>query len=599
MSRVRALYDFNGESGTAELTITAGDILTVTRQDVGEGWWEGVNSLGQTGLFPAAYVEELESSQPPAMPPPPFPVAFTGTSAVTSPIQEWGTDPDPWENQTSQHQTSQQQASEDYWDDEWDDDSEGGSAPHSNSQGNSTNYALDSATISSSGDIYSLGKFDGGKGTVGRKSFNRFTAFVKSGGENYILGTLKANVTDADKIYIQETDQGIVWSSILEPYSCIVASPKKESKLKGLKSFIAYQITPTFNNIQVSRRYKHFDWLHERLEEKFSLIPIPPLPDKQISGRYEENFIEHRRVQLQNFVNSVCRHPVLSQSEVWQHFMTCTDEKRWKAGKRKAEKDELVGANFFTVIQVPEKPLDIFFIEQETDNCFKFVHDMDGAVKNLMATGVDQTKKHQGPYKREYQKIGQAFSMLGHSLDIKSSGSEQSFLAEAIKKTGDTYNQIGKLFEDQPKYDWEPLGDTLHLYKGILASFPDILTVHKGALQKRKECEKLSSDHKMEQSQLVEVNRRTDTVSYALLAEINHFHSERNLDFKVAMQNYLDGQILFYEKIFQGMINDIGNVFRLRFDNAKKCADIMGEEIKVPRTSGVYRANLNFDTTDP
>lgn len=28
-------------------------------------------------------------------------------------------------------------------------------------------------------------------------------------------------------------------------YQCMVASPKKESKLKGLKSFIAYQITPT------------------------------------------------------------------------------------------------------------------------------------------------------------------------------------------------------------------------------------------------------------------------------------------------------------------------------------------------------------------
>lgn len=28
-------------------------------------------------------------------------------------------------------------------------------------------------------------------------------------------------------------------------YQCVVASPKKESKLKGLKSFIAYQITPT------------------------------------------------------------------------------------------------------------------------------------------------------------------------------------------------------------------------------------------------------------------------------------------------------------------------------------------------------------------
>lgn len=96
------------------------------------------------------------------------------------------------------------------------------------------------------------------------------------------------------------------WNPITEPYNCAVASPKKESKLKGLKSYIAYQLTSSvrmklfvicyfthilklrslqFNNLQVSRRYKHFDWLHERLEEKFSLIPIPPLPDKQISGK--------------------------------------------------------------------------------------------------------------------------------------------------------------------------------------------------------------------------------------------------------------------------------------------------------------------------
>ena len=53
-----------------------------------------------------------------------------------------------------------------------------------------------------------------------------------------------------------------------------------------------------FNNIQVSRRYKHFDWLHERLTSKYHIIPIPPtippipyhiipippLPDKQIQG---------------------------------------------------------------------------------------------------------------------------------------------------------------------------------------------------------------------------------------------------------------------------------------------------------------------------
>jgi len=61
---------------------------------------------------------------------------------------------------------------------------------------------------------------------------------------------------------------------------------------------------------------------------------------------------------LQSFVSRVCAHPVLSRSDVWLHFLTCTDAKRWKTGKRKAEKDEVIGAAIFSVVQVPEKQLD-------------------------------------------------------------------------------------------------------------------------------------------------------------------------------------------------------------------------------------------------
>ena len=61
ISRVqaRALYDFDAEPGTGEVSIRVGDLLTVTRTDVGEGWWEGRTEAGQTGLFPEAYVEEV------------------------------------------------------------------------------------------------------------------------------------------------------------------------------------------------------------------------------------------------------------------------------------------------------------------------------------------------------------------------------------------------------------------------------------------------------------------------------------------------------------------------------------------------------------
>ena len=55
------MYDFEAQPDTGELSITAGDILTVIRTDVGDGWWEGTNNRGESGLFPEAYVEVRKS----------------------------------------------------------------------------------------------------------------------------------------------------------------------------------------------------------------------------------------------------------------------------------------------------------------------------------------------------------------------------------------------------------------------------------------------------------------------------------------------------------------------------------------------------------
>ena len=55
--QVQALYHFQGHPGAGELTLTPGDIYTVTRTDIGDGWLEGKNSRGESGIFPEAYVE--------------------------------------------------------------------------------------------------------------------------------------------------------------------------------------------------------------------------------------------------------------------------------------------------------------------------------------------------------------------------------------------------------------------------------------------------------------------------------------------------------------------------------------------------------------
>jgi sorting nexin-9/18/33 len=274
-------------------------------------------------------------------------------------------------------------------------------------------------------------------------------------------------------------------------------------------------------------------------------IPIPPLPDKQISGRYQQDFIRHRLNQLQLWVNRICRHPVLSQSDVWMHFMICTDEKRWKTGKRRAEKDDFTGASFFFTVQPPNQPLEVKAVEKQTEQFNKFVAKMDESVKHLFNTAQDQSKKYTGPYRREFGKVSNSFAQLADAFATSGYSQEDGALNEALRHTSATYDTIGKLYEEQPRHDLEPLSDALYEYKGLLSNWPDIMQIHKGALNRKKEHLKLEENGLASSS----VSTRADVVSYAVMAEIDYFQKERVADFKVMMQNFLHGQIDFYEKI--------------------------------------------------
>lgn len=46
---------------------TAGDILTVSDIDVGNGWWEGINSKGVKGIFPASCKSIVEMMSSPLL----------------------------------------------------------------------------------------------------------------------------------------------------------------------------------------------------------------------------------------------------------------------------------------------------------------------------------------------------------------------------------------------------------------------------------------------------------------------------------------------------------------------------------------------------
>uniref|UniRef100_A0A3B4TII9 Sorting nexin-9-like n=1 Tax=Seriola dumerili TaxID=41447 RepID=A0A3B4TII9_SERDU len=493
--KAQVLYNFTAEPGNNELSVREGETLTVLSQTVGRGWIEVQNSSGRTGLVPEGYlqVSSGESSFHVLLEP-------VHVSTVTELLQDRRINPSrivaaEITDFTASSRDSAPLLSVDdedgEWDDDWDDQSVGGY--HGNNQLDGEGGASGQSTHGPSMKI-SLNKFPFSKGPSP---------------EVFLLAKPPADSRDRLPVYMGEV--GPVWLYPSSSLDCVIADPKKESKLYGLKSFIEYQLTPSTTNRPVNHRYKHFDWLYERLLEKFgSALPIPPLPDKQVTGRFEEDFIRMRMEHLQAWMSRMCRHPVVSQSDVFQLFLTYRDEKEWKAGKRRTERDEAVGPMIFTLIESEAAELDAAQVEQRCEQYSQFTKSMDDGVRELLNVGHAHWKRCTGPLPKEYK-------------------------SETVP--------------DGPQKDLHFLLETNSEYKGLLSCFPEIIAVHKAAVEKVKEADRLVSAGKINNNDRKWMNQRISCMSYSLQAEMNHFHSNRIYDYNRVMQLYLEQQVTFYQQI--------------------------------------------------
>ncbi|XP_051923177.1 sorting nexin-18a [Hippocampus zosterae] len=538
--RARAIYDFNSEN-PGEVSVRENEIVTLySEQDI-EGWLEGTNSKGERGLFPASYVEILRGDNNT------LGDAQSESRYANVPSAAGVDDAFPPPAQQPLYQQPSQ-GSDDDWDDDWDDTSTVAEEPGTTGNRYQDFDGNGASTYRVSTCSTARGQHPKSSATVSR-NLNRFSTFVKSGGEAFVLGEAAGFVKDGDKICVVMGQHGPEWQENPYPFTCTIDDPTKQTKFKGMKSYMSYKLTPTHTQEQVNRRYKHFDWLYARLVEKFPVISVPHIPEKQATGRFEEDFISKRRKGLIWWMNHMTSHPVLARCDVFQHFLTCsTDEKAWKMGKRKAEKDEMVGANFFLTISTPAAPLDFQEVESKIDGFKAFTKRLDDSALQLNATAGEFARKQMSGFRKEYHKMGVSFKVLSQAFEMD----QQVYSAglnQAISFTGDAFESIGDYFAEQPNKDLDPIMDLLALYQGHLANYPDIIHVQKGALTKVKESQRHVEEGKMEAAQAEGITERCNIISCATLAEIQHFHQIRVRDFRAQMQHFLTQQMAFFHKI--------------------------------------------------
>eukprot|EP01135_Chromosphaera_perkinsii_P004066 Nk52_evm14s267 gene=Nk52_evmTU14s267 len=559
--KARVLYDFDGNQ-EGEIDLREGQTITVTDTQVGDGWFEGTVE-GKSGLFPEAYVQLLSA-------------------------EEADDDNEYFQQQQIGNGMGAFDDDEDYDDIEGSHDQLHHQSIHSLNHNNQSN-AGSSMTIG--GDTISDNSEEGANGSnsnnaadtpplngpaaakmgIDRRpsqqniktNWNRFSFFVKSGTEDFLLD--KNKPVEIPQEQILKINSDYEWVENPTQFTVKVSAPTKKSKLMGMKSFIVYVVTPSHTDVPVNRRYKHFDWLYNRLTSKFPLICIPPLPQSAAGGKFEVNLVKKRTAKLERWLNRVARHPVISQSIVFQHFLTCDDGKvEWKSGKRRAEADPITGANFFKSVEfVDDQDVTPHQIE-EIEAFATHLKEMDKKRAQLISVFQHFVGAH-STFKREYNNLAEAFNHqlakdeefeLKHPMEPKVGDwcwkkqcDECRPLGKAFKSTCRTYRDIAETFGEQPKADALPFLSAVKEYSGIINTYKGVLSIHQSSRNKAYKNEKLADHDKVDPEKVASLKGRVDRVTKITLAEINRVHKVRQADYKQMMQEFLKSQVQFHRSI--------------------------------------------------
>lgn len=265
------------------------------------------------------------------------------------------------------------------------------------------------------------------------KSLNRFSSFVTTGAEDWILkgasvdlspepGSVKSSHLKRSTWYVNDdadteadeddaldvhsdrhfVESGPSWKTKLPTFRILVHSPsKRTSVITG--SYTMYLVTSVFfppevngenhedelerpaspTRVTVHRRYSHFVFLHTVLSRQLPGIALPPLPEKQYAGRFSEEFVEARRGDLERYLARVIRHPIARYVEVLTFFLSCENEKQWNRILPKFLNAPPAGAGFYARVYHPMFNFDMEEVVQTVERFDRHVKAVDKSVQNM------------------------------------------------------------------------------------------------------------------------------------------------------------------------------------------------------------------------
>ncbi|KAI0923926.1 hypothetical protein AcW1_006742 [Taiwanofungus camphoratus] len=318
--------------------------------------------------------------------------------------------------------------------------------------------------------------------------------------------------------------------------------------------------SPLFSksSFSVLRRYSDFLWLYETLSANNPGVVVPPVPEKSPFGRFDENFVQQRRLALEKCIQKIANHPVLQKDPDLKMFLE-SDTFALDIKHRKAEIAHEKGGLLESLGQSITGPR--FY---ETDEWFDrqraYLDSLESQLRGLVKA-IDLVAKHRAELSAATGEFAQTIGDLASSEVGTPLSSSFAGLAEVERKAQELQSM-------QSQEDMVTIMSTVDEYARLinsvrLAFSSRIRTYHAwqnadGNLKRVKQAHeasraqgRLPSDQLSRSLALVaDAERRAldakqefDQVSRLVKSEMARFEQERIEDFKNALEVFLEGMI--------------------------------------------------------
>ncbi|KAI5795710.1 Vps5 C terminal like-domain-containing protein [Geopyxis carbonaria] len=309
----------------------------------------------------------------------------------------------------------------------------------------------------------------------------------------------------------------------------------------------------------VTRRYRDFLWLYDVLNSNNPGVVVPPPPEKQAVGRFDENFVETRRAALERMVNRICQHPILLQDNDLKLFL----------------ESESLSVDIKHRIHNPPLPTESkgMFGFGGFSNTTKFIESDDWfndrrQYLDALETQLKSLLKAVDGVVKQRKDLAEAANDFSSSLHALSTVELSKSLSQPLDDLSNLQIRIKELHERQAAQDILTLGITVDEYIRIIGSIKLAFTQRQKAyhschiaenelVKRRSTFEKLQRQGKTQQDRLTQLSAEVadserkvhqarllfEDMGRLLRAELDRFEREKVEDFKSGVETFLESAV--------------------------------------------------------